>query len=78
MTIGLEVEAETDRLMKLQRAYWDKPMSLADACLVRLAELHMHSRIFTTDSHFSLYRRNGRQIIPLVTPADIPRSVYSR
>lgn len=71
LTIGLEVEAETDRLIKLQRAYRDKPMSLADACLVRLAELHVHSRIFTTDSHFGVYRRNGRQIIPLVTPADI-------
>jgi uncharacterized protein len=74
LTIGLEVEAEAERLGKLQRAYRDQPMSLADACLVRLAELHVHSRIFTTDSHFAVYRRNGRQLIPLVTPADTAAS----
>ena len=71
LTIGVNVEAETERLVKLQRAYRDQPMSLADACLVRLTELHVHSRIFTTDSHFIVYRRNGRQIIPLVTPVDL-------
>ena len=73
LTIGLNVEAETGRLVKLQRAYRDQPMSLADACLVRLTELHVHSRLVTTDSHFTVYRRNGRQIIPLVTPVDPSR-----
>jgi predicted nucleic acid-binding protein len=68
LTIGLDVEAEAERLAKLQRAYRDQPMSLADACLVRLTELHARSRIFTTDSHFLVYRRNGRQLIPLVSP----------
>lgn len=68
LTIGLGVEAEAERLVKLQRAYRDQPMSLADACLVRLTEVHAHSRILTTDSHFLVYRRNGRQLIPLVTP----------
>jgi predicted nucleic acid-binding protein len=68
LTIGLEVQAEADRLSTLQRAYRDQPMSLADACLVRLAELHVHSRVLTTDSHFSVYRRNGRRVIPLAMP----------
>ncbi len=43
-------------------------MSLADACLVRLAELHTVSRIFTLDSDFQYYRRNRRQLIPLLYP----------
>jgi predicted nucleic acid-binding protein len=43
-------------------------MSLADACLVRMAELAPHSQIFTADRHFRIYRRHGRQVIPLVAP----------
>ena len=53
----------------LMRKYHDVPMSLADACLVRLSELHDRARGFTLDTDFKLYRRHGRQIIPLVAPA---------
>lgn len=53
----------------LMRKYQDVPMSLADACLVRMSELHDRSRVFTLDSDFKLYRRNGRQAIPLIYPA---------
>ncbi len=53
----------------LMRKYQDVPMSLADACLVRMSELHDRSRVFTLDSDFRLYRRNGRQSIPLIYPA---------
>lgn len=43
-------------------------MSLADACLVRMAELDNHCQIFTTDKDFFIYRRKGRSIIPLLAP----------
>ena len=43
-------------------------LSLADACLVRMAELIDDSVIFTVDSDFRTYRKHGRQIIPLITP----------
>jgi predicted nucleic acid-binding protein len=56
---------ETIRLM---RRYKDTPMSFADACLVRMAEGYDDSVIFTTDSDFAIYRKNGRQTIPLITP----------
>ena len=46
----------------------DTPMSLADACLVRMSELHGDARIWTTDHDFEVYRRNGRQKIPLLAP----------
>jgi predicted nucleic acid-binding protein len=49
--------------------YRDTPMSLADACLVRMSELHSTARVFTLDADFKLYRRNGRQTIPLIYPA---------
>ena len=44
------------------------PMSLADACLVRLTERFPDCRLFTLDSDFEHYRRNGRQVIPLLHP----------
>lgn len=59
---------EVDRLLELQRSYRNLPMSFADACLVRMSELHDRSRVFTTDSHFRLFRRNSRRVIPLLAP----------
>jgi len=53
----------------LMRKYHDVPMSLADACLVRMSELHDRARVFTLDSAFKRYRRHGRQSIPLIAPA---------
>jgi uncharacterized protein len=44
-------------------------MSLADACLVRLSELHSACQVLTLDTDFRRYRRHGRQIIPLPGPA---------
>ena len=44
--------------------------SLADACLVRMAELYENSSILTLDSDFSIYRKNKNQVIPCITPFD--------
>jgi predicted nucleic acid-binding protein len=53
----------------LMRKYRDIPRSLADACLVRMSELHDRARVFTLDSDFKRYRRHSRQSIPLIAPA---------
>jgi len=45
-------------------------MSLADACLVRMSELYEGATIMTIDSDFLHYRRNGRNVIPLIYPGD--------
>ena len=50
------------------RRYGDRPISLADASLVRMSELQPESVIFTLDRDFLVYRRNGRQKIPLIAP----------
>jgi predicted nucleic acid-binding protein len=55
-------------VISLLRKYADQPISLADACLVRMAELSDNCQIFTTDRDFLIYRRKGRGIIPLITP----------
>ena len=50
--------------------YANVPMSLADSCLVRMSELLGESLLFTLDSDFRIYRRHGRQKIPLLIPPD--------
>src|SRR5439155_927177 len=66
--IDFALKEEIAAARELQRKYRNLPMSLADACLVRMTELHHQSRVFTTDSDFRIYRRNGRQLIPLLAP----------
>jgi uncharacterized protein len=68
LKVEFNVLAECEALQKLTYKYIDLPMSLADACLVRMAEQIQDAVVFTTDSHFRTYRKNGRQIIPLVMP----------
>jgi predicted nucleic acid-binding protein len=66
--ISFRVEREIESLGRLIHRYRNLPMSLADACLVRMSELHRRSVVVTLDSHFRIYRRNGRQTIPLLIP----------
>ncbi len=67
--VAFEITTEAVALEVLMRRYEDTPMSLADACLVRLSELHTDCQVFTLDSDFRWYRRHGRQVIPLLAPA---------
>ncbi|MCL4786326.1 MAG: PIN domain-containing protein [Verrucomicrobia bacterium] len=68
--VSMEIEDQLPDLRTLMRRYRDRPMSLADACLVRLSELHRDSRIFTLDADFRIYRRHGNKVIPLLMPED--------
>ncbi len=48
------------RIAKLMERYADRPMDLADATLVALAEERDEKRIFTLDADFGIYRIHGR------------------
>lgn len=69
LEIGIDLEEDAAGIASLMQRYADTPMSLADACLVRLTERFADCRLFTLDSDFEHYRRNGRQVIPLLHPA---------
>ena len=69
LEIGLDIEDDASAIESLMQRYADTPMSLADACLVRLTERLPDCRLFTLDADFEHYRRNGRQVIPLLGPA---------
>ena len=68
LRIGLEIEDQIADLRTLMRRYRNRPMSLADACLVRLAELHPNGVVFTLDADFRIYRRHGNKVIPVLMP----------
>jgi len=59
---------EHAEIVRLVRRYDDSPMSFADACLVRMTEMIADAVVFTTDNDFRMYRKNGRQTIPLIMP----------
>jgi predicted nucleic acid-binding protein len=66
--VPFQMAAEAAAIAALMRRYSDLPMDLADACLVRMAEIQDNVRVFTLDRHFRIYRRHGRQTIPLISP----------
>jgi predicted nucleic acid-binding protein len=68
LMISFHLDEHIDPVKKLLMKYQSVPMSLADACLVRMSELHANSCVLTIDSDFSLYRKNGRQVIPSIMP----------
>lgn len=59
---------EYRRVRDLMRRYADRPMSFADACLVRMAELIPDACVWTLDRDFHFYRKHGRQSLSLVAP----------
>jgi uncharacterized protein len=65
---GFQFNEHLDDIIALLRKYADVPMSLADACLVRMSEVFSDPMLLTTDSDFHIYRRHGRQVIPHVSP----------
>jgi len=55
----------------LLEKYSNIPMSLADACLVRMTELYPKSHVLTLDNDFNIYRKNKRQPIPILSPSGL-------
>lgn len=68
--VGLRFEDEQASLRELMARYRSVPMSLADATLVRLSELHRDCQVFTLDTDFHIYRRHGNKGIPVLMPEE--------
>jgi uncharacterized protein len=65
---AFQLDEHWDDVIALLRKYADVPMSLTDACLVRMTEILSDPILLTTDSDFRIYRRHGRQVVPCVMP----------
>ena len=57
---AFDFAAEIPRLLELCRKYDDRPMALADACLVRMTELTV--RCWETEPPYSLNREETRRV----------------
>jgi uncharacterized protein len=68
LQISFSLAQERDAIDQLMVRYTSVPMSLADACLVRMTEQIPNGVVLTIDSDFFIYRKNGNQIIPVLNP----------
>jgi uncharacterized protein len=66
---AFDLDNDVESVLKLLQKYADVPMSLADACLVRMTETLPDPIILTTDSDFRIYRRHSRQMVPCLMPS---------
>jgi predicted nucleic acid-binding protein len=68
---SFRLQDEVPPLKALVRRY---ARDLADACLVRMSEVHPDCVVLTIDTEFrDIYRRHGRQVIPTILPPDLER-----
>lgn len=62
------LDDNVEAVVAFLRKYASVPMSFADACLVRMSETMGDPLVLTTDSDFQVYRRLGRQVVPVLCP----------
>jgi len=68
LLVNFELAENVEPVVRLVEKYADVPMSLADACLVRMTETFADPIVLTTDEDFRVYRRHSRQVVPCVAP----------
>jgi uncharacterized protein len=67
--LAFDLTAQAASVLALLNKYAGQEMDLADACIVRMAELNRDCRVVTIDrADFAVYRRNGRDLIPIIAP----------
>ena len=70
--LAFDLEENLPQVAALARTYAARRPDLADLCLVRMSELHPRHSVITVDlEDFRVYRKNKREVIPLIFP---PRS----
>jgi uncharacterized protein len=60
LTVAVLFDDDAAAIARLMRRYSTVPMSLADACLVRIVERTRNATLLTLDSDFRLYRFSYR------------------
>jgi predicted nucleic acid-binding protein len=69
IVLAFDLADQAASVLTLLNKYDDRHMDLADACIVRMTELLRNCRVVTTDrADFAVYRRNGRDLIPIIAP----------
>ena len=68
VALAFDCNDHLPQLMALAKRYTDRRPDLADLCLIRMSELFPNHSIITVDQDFRVYRRNKREVIPLICP----------
>jgi predicted nucleic acid-binding protein len=68
ITLSFDCSDHLPQLADLAKRYVDRRPDLADLCLIRMSELYPDHRVITVDEDFRVYRRNKREIIPIIMP----------
>lgn len=69
LDVAFDLPAELPHVAVLAERYADRKPDLADLCLIRMSELHPTRPVITVDdADFRVYRRNKRDIIPVISP----------
>jgi predicted nucleic acid-binding protein len=67
--LAFDCKEHLSHLLDLAKRYNDRQPDLADICLIRMSELYPRYPIITIDRQdFRIYRRNKRDVIPLICP----------
>lgn len=69
LRLAFHMDEQVAALRDLHARYRDRPMSLADACVVRMAELNERHSVLTLDSDFLVYRKHGTKPLDVIHPA---------
>ncbi|MBA3650471.1 MAG: pilus assembly protein [Chthoniobacterales bacterium] len=69
LTLSFDCNDHLPQLAALAKRYRDRQPDLADLCLIRMSELYPKYSVITVDvADFRVYRRNKREVIPLICP----------
>ena len=69
LTLSFDCNDHLPQLAALAKRYRDRQPHLADLCLIRMSELYPKHSVITVDvADFRVYRRNKREVIPLISP----------
>jgi len=67
--VAFDCASNLEHLQDLATRFADRKPDLADLCLIRMSELHPRHAVITVDEDdFRVYRRNKREVIPLICP----------
>ncbi len=67
--LAFDCNEHLPQLEALAKRYANRHPDLADLCLIRMSELHPQLPVITVDQEdFRIYRRNKREVIPLISP----------
>jgi predicted nucleic acid-binding protein len=69
VALSFDCNDHLPQLAALAKRYKDRKPDLADLCLIRMSEIYPKHSVITVDvEDFRVYRRNKREIIPLISP----------